>query len=149
MELKDIFRYEERRLYPTMMGLRRCYDQLRNRFEEFVRCFPPQAGTLHDVAEFVGEPDKPLLTARFCGKEFRFRFDMAQGGNRGQVRCLVFSPGEPDAKEQELGRFTFNGEGITDIVPPGPNADPLPMNQQIPAYCIAGSFLTAAIEQAQ
>ena len=146
MELKEIFRHEERRLYPEAADLQRRYVRLRHRFEQFVRCFLP--GELRDFpidgVEFSPEPDKPLLVARFCGKKYRFCFDMIDQGARGQVRCLVSSSNdEEDSEPEELGRFTFNGDGITNITPP-PEGDPLPIHEGGAPFGIIVSFLIAA-----
>lgn len=147
MELKDIFRHEERRLYPEVADLQARYNRLRRRFEQFVSFFlpaPEERGFFPPEVQFLPDPAKLLLTVRFCGKEFRFCFDMVK--ERGQVRCLVSSPNDAeDEQPEELGRFTFNGEGITDIVPPGPrDADPIAIHEGRAAYGIVASFLIAA-----
>lgn len=143
MELKDIFRYEERQLYPELANLQRRYLQLRGRFAAFVDSFPPPRGRFPAEVEFVPDVNQPLLTVRFCGKELWFRFDMVEGGACGQVRCLL-PPLEGKKEPEELGRFTFNGEGITNITPPGKNADPLVIYVSESAHGIVASFLSAA-----
>lgn len=141
MELSDIFRHEDRRLYPEVANLQARYDRLRGRFEQFVRCFPPERGKFPEGGEFLPDTDLPLLTVRFCGKEFRFCFDMVK--EQGQVRCLISSPNEEEEAE-ELSRFTFNREGITNIIPSGSrDADPLVIHEAPCAYGIVASFLVA------
>lgn len=142
MELKDIFRNERRRVFHELADLQARYLQLRERFAEFVRVFPPQAGAFPPEAEFDPDPEKPLLDVRFCGKELRFRFDIVERGARGQVRCLLPFP-DPKKEPEELGRFTFNGEGIADI-PRAKDADPFAINVSASAYLIVASFLAAA-----
>ncbi len=149
MELNEIFRHEEGRLYQEAADLQRRYVRLRTRFQQFVRCFPPAERNRFaaDGAEFVAEPDKPLLVVRFCGKEYRFCFDMIEQGARGQVTCLISSSNDGEDKEpKELGRFTFNGEGVTNIVPPGGrDRDPLLIHEGGAARGIVASFLIAAL----
>ena len=58
---------------------------------------------------------------------------------------MVSSPNDVDKEPQELGRFAFNGQGITNISPPGANgSDPLLIHEGGCAYGIVGSFLAAA-----
>jgi len=143
MELKDIFHHEERKLFPEVATLQARYIRLRGQFEQFVRFFPPARGAFPDAVEFVPEPEKPLLTVRFCGKEFRFCFDMVK--EQGQVRCLISSPNEKEEDPAELGKFTFNGQGLTNIIPAGSrDADPLVIHEAPCAFGIVASFLAAA-----
>lgn len=147
MDLKEIFKHEEGQLYPTIAKLDQRFHKLRDLFKQFVGHFPPGPGAFPTSVEFEPEPDKPLLTVRWCGKELRFRFDMKN--RAGRVRCLVSLPDEADEEEgdwEELGSFTFDGEAKTDITPPGPHdADPLMLNEAAVAYAVVGSFLVAAV----
>ncbi len=151
MELKEIFNHEERRLYPEVADLAARYAKLRDRFARFVACFPPEAGHFPKEMEFEADAKKPLLTVRYCGKEFRFCFDMV--GHQGQVRCLVSSSNEADEDSEEeepleLGKFTFNGQGQTNIVPAGSrDGDVLDIDETRPAYGIVASFLVAAFKE--
>ena len=146
MDLKDIYLNEGRELYDPLADRHARYESLRNRFMQFVRFFPPPEGGRPFPAgvEFVPEPDKPLLTVRFCGKELRFCFDMV--GEQGQVRCLVASPNDVDEEPKELSRFTFNGQGLTNIPPPAGarDADPLIIDSRRTACNIVANFLMVA-----
>lgn len=141
MDLKDIFQNERRRVFHELADLQARYLQLRGKFAEFVRLFPPQAGAFPPEVEFLPDPEKPLLTVRFCGKELRFCFDIVEGGASGRVRCLL-PPPEGKKEPEELGRFTFNGEGRADI-PRAKESDPFQINIAASAYLIVASFLAA------
>lgn len=144
MELGEIFRYEERKLYPEVQSVHGRYVQLKRRFEAFVRFFPPDDRDFFpEGVEFRPEPDRPRLVVLFCGREFRFCFEMVD--RQGLVQCFLKSQNDRDDQDpRELGRFTFNGEGITDIVPPGERgADPIAIHQGRAAYGIVASFLVA------
>lgn len=147
MELNEIFQYEDTQLYHKAAKLDQRFHQLHDLFVKFVGHFPPNAGWFPESVEFLPETEnEPRLTVRWCGKELCFRFEMA--AEAGRVRCLVSLPPEGDEGEtewEELGSLTFNGQGETNVTPPGPHTDPLVIHAKESAYAIVASFLVAAL----
>lgn len=141
MDLKAIFKYDERRLYHELSDTQRRYSTLKHRFGLFLKHFPPNEG--FKGVEFSSEDTQLLAT--FCGKRFVFKFDMQD--HQGIVRCLITDEDNDDEEDlEELGRFSFNGEGVTNIAPPGGrDADPISVHEGRGALGIVASFLLAGV----
>lgn len=146
MELKDIFCYKEREIYEHAGHLQRRYVNLRERFAQFVGCLvPPEMKRLPvEGVEIVPALDEEQLLVRFGGKELRFCFGMVEDGGGGEVRCFALSLHRQD-EPVEIGRFTFDGQGRTTIVPPG-TEDPLEIHHTACALGIVLSFVVAAFK---
>jgi hypothetical protein len=151
--LEKIFRYPDHELSKAASDLQSEFKKLKDRFERFVTNLGPTSNPQFWTDCVKVESDEQRVDVSFCGRTFRFVFDVIrdQGRTLGQVTCFTIPRNEPAAAIKQadmrtIGQFTFTTDGATNINPP-PAGAPLKIDDESASIPIVLSFMLAGFEK--
>lgn len=113
-------------LHDALTSASRRHDELRKRFGEFTKqvesqlnadAFPIKGITVTPSTDYAG------FSVAFAGRDLRFVFTSKHNGSsvlRGVVTCFI-SRNIPETKLIQVGEFSFDGRGKSDLNDPEDN----------------------------
>lgn len=135
-------------VYEELVALSQRHQRLRELFSVFRNesvSILTAPGLLKGLV--IGELKEPAhFDVTFAGATVRFAFSFDAVASRGKVTCSRVDPWESN-KTDAFGKFTFNGQGETELkVPDGPNeGDPIHVNMDAGAAFLIATYLRKAI----
>jgi len=158
MERKEVFQQlfaGKESHYRTAVHLQQEYARLKNVFEQFAKHLEECGGDpqfFHEIAKVDATAlNQQLVTlAVFGGNELRLCFDVIRQETEvsGQITCYFVrahqrAQRDLQVRPEEIGRWTFRGNGDTNINPGG-SGDVLDMREPKHAVAIAVVLIIAA-----